>query len=213
LNHLRALIFDFDGVLLESNDLKTRGFSTVFARFPEHHDAMMAFHEANVSASRYDKFRHLVVERLHRSAEDPLIDELAASFSGEMRQMLSSCPWVAGAEDFLRRMSGRLPLYLASMTPQEELEDVLAERRLAGVFDAVYGCPPWSKAAALAAITATTGPGDVVFIGDSAGDQRASRAAGIEFIARDSGLPFDDPLPATFPDMNAVAAALEGRLP
>lgn len=214
MNHVRVLVLDFDGVLLESNDLKTRAFAAVFARFPDYHAEMMAFHHANVSASRYDKFRHLVTDRLGKPADDPLVDDLAASFSEAMRRHLALCEWVPGAEEFLRRIRGRLPIYLASMTPQQELDEVVARRGIAGLFTALYGCPPWSKAQALADIVGREGgPRGVLFIGDSAGDQRAAQHAGIEFVARDSGLPFDEPQPRTFPDLTAIGAALGDRLP
>jgi beta-phosphoglucomutase-like phosphatase (HAD superfamily) len=52
---LRVLILDFDGVVIESNDVKKEAFQRVFARFPEHAEAMMAFHHAHVSLSRFAK--------------------------------------------------------------------------------------------------------------------------------------------------------------
>ena len=214
MSRLRALILDFDGVLLESNALKTRAFASVFARFPEHCGDMMAFHHAHVSTSRYDKFRHLVTTRLGRPPDDPLVDDLARSFSEAMRVQLVDCAWVPGAEAFLRRVSGQLPIYLASMTPQEELEDIVRQRGIAGAFTAVYGCPPWSKARALGDIVRRSGgTAGLLFIGDSAGDQRAALETGVEFLARDSGLPFDEPRPRAFADLDAMTGALADRLP
>jgi phosphoglycolate phosphatase-like HAD superfamily hydrolase len=214
VSRLRALILDFDGVLLESNPLKTESFAAVFARFPEHADGMMAFHHANVSATRYDKFMHLVTTRLSRSADDPLVDELASAFSREMLARLDRCAWVPGAPAFLERVRGRLPVYLASATPQAELGEILSRRGLTGAFTAVYGCPPWTKDRALVDVLARTGgAAGVAFIGDSAGDQCAAARAGVEFVARDSGLPFDHPQPRAFTDLTAIAAALDDRLP
>jgi len=214
VNRLRALILDFDGVLLESNRLKTESFAVVFARFPEHADSMMAFHEANVSATRYDKFRHLVTVKLHKSVDDPLVEELATAFSREMITRIERCAWVPGAPAFLDRVRGRLPVYLASATPQAELDDILSRRGLAGAFTEVYGCPPWTKDRAVTDVLERTGGASgVLFIGDSAGDQRAATRAGVEFLARDSGLPFDDPQPRALTDLTAIAAALHDRLP
>jgi phosphoglycolate phosphatase-like HAD superfamily hydrolase len=214
VNRLRALILDFDGVLIESNALKTEAFAAVFARFPEHADDMMAFHHAHVSASRYDKFRNLVTTKLNRPPDDPLVEELAAAFSREMRARLERCAWVPGATALLDRVRGRLPVYLASVTPEAELAETLSRRGLTGAFAGVYGCPPWTKDRAIAdIIDRTGGASDVLFIGDSAGDQRAARAADVEFIARDSGLPFDDPQPHAYRDLTAIAIALQERLP
>jgi phosphoglycolate phosphatase-like HAD superfamily hydrolase len=210
---IRTLVLDFDGVILESNGLKTEGFAAVFARFPEHAGAMMAYHDAHVSESRFVKFRHLATELLGRGADDPVVQELGAAFSQQMRARLATCPMVPGARAFLDRIRGRLPVYLASMTPQDELDDVLRTRGLADEFTRVYGCPPWTKPRALDDAIRVNGREGLLFIGDSAGDQRAAREAGVEFLARDSGLAFDEPRPAAHPDMSSLLAALDSRLP
>lgn len=211
---LRAVILDFDGVIIESNDLKTTAFEALFARFPEHAADMVAYHHAHVSESRFKKFTHLVAKRLGRAANDPLIAELADTFSAEMVRLIDHCPVVPGAPEFLSTVSSRVPIYLASMTPQDELRGILERRGLAPLFAAVYGCPPWPKPRAIREVLSLIGTTDgVIFVGDSAGDQRAALANGVEFLARDSGLPFDTPAPRTHPDMHAVLAAIADRLP
>jgi len=211
---LRAIILDFDGVILESNHLKTAAFEAVFARFPEHAEAMMAYHRAHVSDSRFAKFAHLVTTRLGREAQDPLIGELADAFSAHMLASITVCPMVAGAQAFLDQVSSAVPVFLASVTPQVELDAILTRRGLDAYFTRVYGCPPWTKAGAIQNILGGLGgPDGVVFIGDSAGDQRAAHETRVEFLARDSGLPFDEPRPRSFTDMAQIAAALTSRLP
>lgn len=215
---VHTLILDFDGVIVESNDIKTRAFATVFGRFPEHAAAMMAYHEAHVSASRFDKFRYLVTQLLGRPADDPLMDELAEAFSEETRRQVIACPLVPGAAEFLDIVSARVPVYLASVTPQVDLDAILAARDLTHYFTRVYGCPPWTKATAIkdiivGGVGGAGGVGGVLFIGDSAGDQRAALETGVEFLARDSGLRFDDPQPVSGPDMSDLLARVLPRLP
>ncbi len=213
MSPLRAVILDFDGVLIESNGLKTQAFERVFARFPEHAEHMVAYHHAHVPKSRFAKFAYLATERLGRPANDPVIAELAAAFSMEMMRLIEGCPLVPGAAEFLSTVGARVPLYLASMTPQEELLRILDHRGLAAAFAGVYGCPPWPKAEAIRQILALICTSDgVLFVGDSAGDQKAARETGVEFLARDSGLPFDPPMPRTFPDMHGVLGAIADRL-
>ena len=210
---LRALVLDFDGVVVESNDVKTDAFRDVFSRFPEHSDAMMNFHHAHVSLSRFEKFDHLL-ERLGKPGDQELRAGLAAEFSRRTIERIVRVPLVAGAETFLQEVTMRVPVYLASVTPAEDLDVILERRGLRTRFNGVYGCPPWTKPAAIRDVLRREQcePGEAALIGDSAGDQRAAAETGVEFIARDSGLPFEAPPEAVFMDLAGVAAYLKDRL-
>ena len=52
-----AIFFDFDGVILESVEVKGWAFGRLFENHPEHVDEIVAFHHANGGMSRFDKFR------------------------------------------------------------------------------------------------------------------------------------------------------------
>lgn len=207
LSNVRVVILDFDGVVLESNAVKTEAFSAVFARFPEHAEAMMAFHNANISASRFMKFEHLVSERLGRPDDAALRHQLAEDFSRSAQEGIARVPFVPGAESFLAEFSVRVPLYLASVTPAADLEAILERRDLTRFFRGVYGCPPWDKAGAVRDILdrESCSASEAVLVGDSMGDVRAAEETGIGFIARDSGIPFDHPPDLVFDDMHGVA--------
>lgn len=210
INLLRVLILDFDGVVIESNDVKTEAFHKVFTRFPEHSEDMMAFHHANVSLSRFAKFKHLQV-LMGKTDDDGFLTEIAADFSSSVLEGMDKVPLVTGAELFLGKATKRLPVYLASVTPAEELALILERRKLLHWFRDVYGCPPWTKPDAIRDILVREGiePEEALLIGDSAGDQRAAQMTGVQFLARNSGLDFDSPLPLTFSDMNEISNYLE----
>jgi beta-phosphoglucomutase-like phosphatase (HAD superfamily) len=214
VDNVRVIILDFDGVILESNEVKTAAFVEVFARFPEHAEAMMAFHEANVSASRFVKFDHLLRERLGRPDDSDLRAELAADFSRRSLQLLAKAPFVPGARAFLEEFAARVPLYLASVTPQEDLEITLGRRGLREYFRAVYGCPPWTKPDAVrAALNRERCPASrAVLVGDSPGDLRAAEETGVEFVWRDSGLALNPSVPTKHQDLHDIADHLRARL-
>lgn len=194
---LRAVIFDFDGVILDSNELKTEAFREVFARFPEHADRMMAYHHAHVSQSRYAKFAYLVEDLLGRPGDRQAIDALADAFAARLRARMDTCPFVPGAREMLEDLGRDVPLYLASVTPEAELLRLLEVHGIRRHFTRVFGCPPWTKPDAVAAIVQERGGADgLVLVGDSSGDQQAAAANGVPFVARDSGLPFDPPVTA-----------------
>jgi len=210
----RVLILDFDGVVIESNAVKTEAFRQVFSRFPEQAEAMVAFHLANISLSRFAKFEHLLA-MMGRANDAVLQADIAADFSKRVFEGLAAVPLVPGAEIFLRKMTPRLPVYLASVTPAEELAGILAKRELTHWFRDVYGCPPWTKPAAIRDVITREGlrPGEALLIGDSAGDQHAAQMTGVEFLARDSGLSFDGPAPLIFADLNEISDYLEESWP
>jgi phosphoglycolate phosphatase-like HAD superfamily hydrolase len=211
---LRVLILDFDGVVIESNDVKKEAFQRVFARFPEHAEVMMAFHHAHVSLSRFAKFEHLLA-LMGRIDDSVLMEDIAADFSRRVLEKMMPVPLVMGAENFLRKVTQVRPVYLASVTPAEELNLILAQRGLAHWFRDIYGCPPWTKPDAIRDVVARekVNPGEVLLIGDSAGDQHAAQITGVRFLARDSGLSFDPPAPLTFADLNEIGQYIENLLP
>jgi phosphoglycolate phosphatase-like HAD superfamily hydrolase len=210
---VRTIILDFDGVIVDSNGVKTAAFADVFARFPEHLERMMAYHHDNVSMSRFDKFDYLLRECLHRPDDAGLRQELADDFSRCTLDRVVACPFVTGAERFLQEFSGKTALYLASVTPQHDLDEILERRELRHFFRGVYGCPPWSKESAIRDVLRIEhiSPQQAVLIGDSDGDRRAAAATGIQFVARDSGLPFTAPV-NRHADLSQIADAMRARL-
>jgi phosphoglycolate phosphatase-like HAD superfamily hydrolase len=129
----------------------------------------------------------------------------------KIQENIQGVPYVAGALNFLEKFSSRLPIYLASVTPAEELDIILDQRGLKTWFREIYGCPPWSKPEAIIDVLSRekVDADEALLIGDSAGDQRAAQKTGVAFLARDSGLDFDTPLPECFRDMNEITRYLE----
>lgn len=212
---IRLIVLDFDGVILESNHAKTEAFRELFATFPGHADAMMAYHHAHVSLSRYGKFRHLVFERLARPGDEAMVMALAADYEARVRQRIDRCALVPGAAELLDEFHGRVPLFLASVTPEPELLGILERRGLRRCFDGVFGDPPVPKAEAVARVLSSTGVAatDAALVGDSPGDLGVAQATGVAFIGRDSGIPFPAPAPPLHRDLFGVAAALRPLIP
>lgn len=169
----------------------------------------MAYHYEHVSVTRFAKFDHLL-QRLGKKDDRRLRADMEDKFSLLVRKRMLEVPLVPGAETFLQTIATKLPMYLASVTPAEELEEILVHHNLLHWFRNVYGCPPWTKPEAILDIlnTEKISPSEALLIGDSAGDQRAAHETGIQFLGRDSGLPFDEPAPKQFPDMHELAEHL-----
>ncbi len=182
---LDAVLFDFDGVLIESVDIKTAVFHELFADFPEHAQAITALHEAHGGISRYVKFDMIYRDllRLPLAAEGRA--ELGRRFEEKVVDQTIACPMVAGAREVLDAFSHRLPMAVVSGTPDAELKHIIERRDLARYFVEVSGSPR-TKSAIIDDMVERTGwrRDRVMMVGDAMTDFDAAHAAGLSFIGR-----------------------------
>ncbi|QTF94344.1 MAG: HAD family hydrolase [Halomonas sp. BM-2019] len=172
-----ALVFDFDGVVLDSATLKRQAFADLYRDEPEEqYRAVVAYLSRRGGQPREVKFRHIEAHILGREAGEDRIRELCDRFKASVEERLLEAPAIAGALEFLERWQGRLPLYLLSATPEHELRAIVARRDLARYFREVVGSPP-DKVTGLRNLLARHqhAPRDTAMIGDSYNDYRAAR--------------------------------------
>ena len=183
---------DFDGTLVESNNIKDRAFETIFCEWPEHTETMMCWHLTHDSIERGEKFRYFVEEVLALPGQNDLIEKLSSRFGELTKTAICECPFVKGAEEFLEYFSNRIATYLVSATPQQDLNQIIKARALAANFKDVYGAPI-SKIETLKNImlSENVSVDEILFIGDSAEDQQAAKFLGIRFIGRQSNRKLD----------------------
>lgn len=192
LGKFHAIVFDFDGVLAASTDTKTTAFCKLFAAHGEDVVARVrAHHLANLGISRFVKFDWIYANVLHQPLSDTTRAELGAQFAELVVEAIVNGPLVAGARDALNELHGKLPLYVASGTPHEELLVILQRMSLRDYFHNVWGSPT-VKPAALSKVAAfnACAPHDVLMIGDGKSDYDAARAAGTEFLGCGNEVPW-----------------------
>ncbi len=183
---LSLIVFDCDGVLLESVDAKTKAFGMVAEPFgAEARDRLVLFHTLHGGVSRYEKFKWLYREVLGREITQPEMDELAARFVHYALENVVNAPFVPGAMEVLRTWKGKIPMYVCSGTPQSELESIFRQRNLDDYFDGLQGTPP-AKAILLKEILRETGvdPAEAVMVGDASTDREAAEMNGTLFYGR-----------------------------
>ncbi|MDI5890352.1 HAD family hydrolase [Halomonas rhizosphaerae] len=202
-----ALVFDFDGVILDSAILKRQAFADLYDEEPEENRrAVVAYLNRRGGQPREVKFRHIEGQILGRDASTQRIQELCRRFKDHVEQRLLEAPTIPGALEFLERWHGVRPLYLLSATPEQELRTITARRGLDRFFVEVVGAPP-DKVSGLRNLLARRShvPADTVMIGDSYNDYRAARSNGTAFIGVTA-----DPTASPFPDDVVTTVDLTG---
>lgn len=181
---LAAVVFDFDGVLVDSVDVKSAAFA---ALYPDESEAFRArvvrHHLAHGGVSRHRKIAHYERLRTGEPATDSRVAELADRFARLVVDQVIAAPAMPGAEELLRHLGAAHPLFVCSGTPEPELRDIVRARGWTGHFAAVFGSPA-TKAEILARTAATLGcpPSALLLVGDASTDREGARAAGARFI-------------------------------
>jgi beta-phosphoglucomutase len=209
---LRAIILDFDGTIVESVGIKDDAFEELFKDYPARLNDVMAYHKAHNAIIRFEKFRHIYENILLKEYSPAVEEEMSRKFSELVYSKIVRCPYVKGAEEFLGFFSKKMPLYLVSVNPAGELERILLTRGLAGYFKKIYAFP-WRKAEAINEILheENISRGDALFIGDAWEDFLAARDAGVPFIGRHSGRPFQDASVRVFEDLDEIGNFIRSR--
>lgn len=196
---IRCVVFDFDGVLVESNEVKRDAFRLIFEGAGVTDGFVAECLRARPDGNRFDVIR-LMLERLRTARQvdstEPLdhqVTKYAAAYNAICEEYAATCPEVAGAGQLLPRWASRFALYVNSATLEDPLRRVVARRGWAGYFRSVFGSPA-SKVENLNAILTreAAGPDEVVFVGDGSRDVRAAQSIGCRFVGvRNSHNDFD----------------------
>jgi len=208
---IKAIILDFDGVILESVQAKTRAFGELFSKYTNQVQPIIDYHLQNNGVSRFLKFKYIWEQILKKEYNDAVRDMLGAEFSRITTDEVGKCPFVKGALGFLKAMSQRFPLYVASAVPDEDLNKIIDKKGIRGYLTKVYGFPPTTKAEAIKDVLAreSISPGEAVYIGDSLEDLKAARERGVVFVARKNEEDFTGHADQVFADMDAIAEYLK----
>lgn len=207
----QAIIFDFDGVVVESGEIKTQAFANLYRDYGETiMSAVARYHVLHGGMSRYHKFRYFqetLLEKPPLTAEEE--QHLDRRFSELVLEAVIASDPVPGAAELIRREAARIPLFVASGTPETELNTIVDRRGLASYFTAVRGSPtPKQKLIADILLAHALLPERVLMIGDALIDYQSAYLNNVAFLGRVR--PGDEnPFPPhvdVVPDLNPLLA-------
>jgi beta-phosphoglucomutase-like phosphatase (HAD superfamily) len=180
----QAFFFDFDGVLADSVEVKTWAFARLFAPYgPEIEAKVVDHHRRHSGVTRVDKFRHYYQEFLGRPLGEEGLADLCRRFASLVVDEVVAAPEIPGAEAFLSHWVERLPCFVVSATPEEEIRAIVKLRNWARYFREVMGAPR-SKRENLEILLGRYQlmPDRCLFFGDADSDYRAAQACGVHFL-------------------------------
>ncbi len=181
--HYKSFVFDCDGVLLDSNRLKTEAFYEAALPWGQTAaSALVAYHQAHGGISRFVKFEHLFETLLSRSSYGADLERALQRYGQIVREKLFESDETPGMRDFLASLPPESYKIVVSGGMQSELREVFAAKGLDRYFHGIYGSPD-TKMVILdreRAAGRLSKPG--IFFGDSRADYEAAEHAHLDFV-------------------------------
>tara|TARA_R110002167_G_scaffold5074_8_gene23819 strand:+ start:287 stop:958 length:672 start_codon:yes stop_codon:yes gene_type:complete len=181
-----TLVFDCDGVVLNSNKVKTDAFyQAALAYGKPAAQALVEHHIANGGVSRYKKFAYFLEQIVPLTAPDtsgPTLNELLVEYADAVRYGLLTCDVAEGLIE-LRKRTAHARWLIVSGGDQAELRDIFTQRGLIELFDGeVFGSPDTKDEILARELENGNIQPPMIFLGDSKYDHQAASAAGIDFV-------------------------------
>ena len=206
-----AVFFDFDGVILDSVDVKTKAFAKMFRRYgPEVEKKIVEYHLNNGGVSRFDKFRYYYEEILNKPVNEEIIKTLSEQFSDLIIDGVLASPFVAGAKETLELLrKNNIFAYIVSGTPDKEIKLIVQRKGLSKYFKEVHGSPRKKWGICREIITKKNyNSQNCLFIGDAMSDYEAAQKNRICFL----GIVGNGEI-SLFPDGTPVSAVVTPEFP
>jgi HAD superfamily hydrolase (TIGR01509 family) len=184
-DRFRAVVFDMDGLLLDTELLWHTAETDLFAKHGQEFtwDDKMA-----VIGSSFTFTADYFADRLGfpREQGPRLVDEMVELMHAQLREQVASRP---GAVELVERLRGRTRLGLASNSPRHLVDTALATARIRDAFEAIVTSDdverskPAPDIYLLACQRLGVPPSDALALEDSASGVAAAKAAGLTCIA------------------------------
>ncbi len=169
----KFILFDFDGVILDSNAMVRRH---VFSHWGDDDEAQKKTHEGNVWKGKGE----VVPVTLDSEQE-----KISASFFFNYRNDMKECVVFDGMREVVASLAERYTLYIVSSTISDIIREYLEHCGMTNFFTDIYGVDiAISKSTKIAMIMERekVDPRDCIMITDSLGDVREAEHVGVASI-------------------------------
>jgi phosphoglycolate phosphatase-like HAD superfamily hydrolase len=181
-----AVVFDFDGTLVDSAGLKRSGYRAGLAAVGlDATPAAWAAYDQHRFTNRRELLRRCFFDL---TGAEPSVEDwerLCAGYTGHVTTHPEQVLVFPGLARFAERLVG-IPLFVSSNAPMVEVESTCERLGLRRHFVAVFG-HPLAKDDVIRDVAATLSAEvrNVVYVGDHPGDQEIAARAGARFVHLD----------------------------
>lgn len=182
LSDYDVFVFDCDGVIFDSNELKIEAMRIALDAFPANlSQSCVAYFRENFGKSRYHHVEHFVNEILRLTGQEcsSSYDSILDKYASQCFSLYLASPLTSGFTEFINSISGHK--YVASGSDEAELRSVFTSRELTQHFVSIFGSPT-KKTAHLKHIVEQHPGRRVLMIGDAVSDLNAALDNDADFL-------------------------------
>ena len=183
---IKNILFDFDGVIIDSMPTKTEGFRQIFKDFdPVAVQKILDYNNLNGGLSRYVKIRYFFEEILSTSIEEQEVLRYAEQFSQIVKKELTNKELlITEVVDFLQRNHDKYRLHIVSGADEKELRYLCKVLGVDQYFLSIHGSPTHKNDLVKQLLAEHNyDRSETILIGDSINDLEAAEVNAIGFYA------------------------------
>lgn len=178
----QTIIFDCDGVLVDSNVVKGQVFYDVAKKYGEPiAKTFYNYYMENAGISRFEKLRYLHEDLLsgkHLEKKESDLQEIKEILAQRIHDYVLTTDTV----DFLQSLKNHnIKLFVSSGTEEQELIKLLQVKKIDHFFVDIYGSPD-KKDVHVKKVKEKVGENSILFVGDSQSDYEVSHRTQLDFM-------------------------------
>jgi len=181
---IKNILFDFDGVIIDSMPIRDFGFKKIFQNYEgDQVDKLLHFHRENGGLSRYVKIRYFYNEILKKIITEDKVIEYSTMFSKIMRRELSNPKYlIKDTVEFIKNKHNDYKIHIVSGSDGEELRFLCEKLEISDFFISINGSPtPKDELVRSILEKYQYDIQETILIGDSKNDYEAAINNGINF--------------------------------
>lgn len=185
LEEYKVILWDFDGVIIDSNEVRELGFTESLSEFSSDQvEQLLEYHRKNGGLSRYSKFRYFFEEILGETITEKVVQDYARKFSHVvLNRLINPSLLLSDSIEFISEFHSRIQMHVVSGSDGEELQQICSGLGISKYFRSINGSPtPKIELVSNLLQSYELEPSDVCLIGDSINDYDASVINSIDFF-------------------------------
>lgn len=127
----KGIIYDFDGVICDSVQIKTNAFIKLYSKYDKSIiDKVVKYHEEHGGISRFKKIKFYHENFLKKKISKEEINILASKFSKYVVGSVINSNYIKNAYEFIKKNSNIYSQFICTGTPQSEIEVILKRKKI-----------------------------------------------------------------------------------